>query len=120
MNPNLVIMVVTVWIILSIFFGIGEGVYLGQSYFGTGDNPADQAAFSQLMHPDDMFQWFKALLDVVTFNFDMFHGGWVVFQWIIFAPLTTGLVVGIMGMGGAASAVILSILGISALLNWIL
>jgi len=107
MNSNLVIAIVMIWVILMLISGVSEGVYIGDSHAST---------LYQVMHPSGI-SFITALFKLFTFDLAMFTGGWVVFQWVFFAPLTAGLVIGLLGTGGIAGYVIAGILGINVLLS---
>lgn len=119
MNNNFIIFIITVWILLAIVGGIGEGIYLGQSAYGASPTSIESGTLYQLMHPSG-FSWFAALFRAFTFDFSMFTEGYMVFQWVFFIPLTIALYVGLFGMiSGYGMVGLLAIFGFVGITSWL-
>jgi hypothetical protein len=116
-NLTFVIVVVTVWVILSILGGIGEGVYLGQHESGSDTTTVELGVIYNLTHPSGL-SWFTTLISALAFDFSFFSGGWAIFQWIFFAPLTIALALGIFAtVGGWGVVALLGIFGLSGIVS---
>lgn len=108
MNNNFVIFIITVWILLAIVGGIGEGAYLGNTDTGTIYNVTHFSA-----------KTLPALFNMFTFHFSMFQGAWVIFQWIFFLPLSVALVLVMLSAGGWIGAFTAGVLAISGLVSFL-
>lgn len=100
MNPKWVIGIVTLWLILGLLGGVIENAYLGsdeQSKLNTLMTPLLAEStwdfigkmVTALITP----AWWGALVGMFMFDFAMFTGAMVIFQWILFLPLATGVII---------------------------
>ena len=83
-NPKWIITLVTLFVVFTIICGIVDGTY--------GVNPSK---LSVLLLPDwkHITTWFGNLWDILWFNYSFFDGPWVIVKYVLFWPVSIGLVV---------------------------
>lgn len=90
---------------MALLSGICEMVYIGN---------VEQSRLWALLHPEFVeysdplnfvmglfntaWNWVKNLLDVLTFNYAFFQGGWSILRWMLFMPIGAGIVWGVVSM----------------------
>lgn len=107
---RLLILVISVWIIMAILGGIGEGVYLGQHEYSDTTTTEEEGVINTLTNwkfltADTLWGKFTglftdmgfyiSLFQLATFDFAFFTGSWGIFRWVFFFPLTIALVASI-------------------------
>lgn len=88
-NPKWLIAIATLFVALTLVCGILEGSYLGAGHTSL------LAEFIRppILNPTAMMGWFGNLWNMLWFDYSMFHGGWAIFKYIFFWPISIGLVV---------------------------
>jgi len=86
-NPKWVIGLASAFILLTIVSNILEGVWgmeatRLQVLFGFNFWPPSQAV-----------AWIKNLWGILSFDYSFFYGGYAIFRWAVFFPISVGLVV---------------------------
>jgi len=96
------VLVVSIWILLALLGGIMEGAYLEGDEQGTLNTLMSSRVMTSTtflgriagIFTDGAF-W-GALFSILTFQFAMFTGPWVMLQWVFFLPLAVATVVTIL------------------------
>jgi len=99
MSFKWVVLIVSIWIVLSLLGGIMEGAYVG----GSEQSTLNTLMSSRVMTSTSIWgkiagvftdgAFWDALFTMMMFRFAMFTGEWVILQWIFFLPLLVAFVV---------------------------
>lgn len=89
-NPKWLIGILTLFIMFTLISGLIEGAYLGPNEVTTLQN----FVRPPLTEPGKMWTWLtEHVWDVLWFDYAFFSGGWVIFKYAIFWPISAGILV---------------------------
>jgi hypothetical protein len=90
-EPKWLIGVLTIFVAMSLLCGFIEGTYLSSS---SGDVPALLYSFIHPnFSPQGIWAWIGNLWKILWFDYSFFTGGWRIFKYAIFWPISAGLIV---------------------------
>lgn len=89
-NPKWLIGILMAFIVLTLISGVIEGTYIGADEVTT----LKDFVRPPLSSPSSMYTWLtETLWTVLWFDYAFFHGGWSIFRYAIFLPVSAGVVI---------------------------
>lgn len=101
-NPKWIIGILTLFALLTLISGLIEGTYIGPNEVST----LQTFVRPPLTDPSAMWTWLTVTLwDVLWFDYAFFYGGWSIFKYALFWPISAGIVVSFLALLVQASIV---------------